>query len=227
MLNFFVGLLFGFGTLSLLIGFLYAGHLITFGPVALSGFAIVQNGLLWGIGFLLVGFSEEGLFRCYFLATLRRGFMSSSLGFWLASLVSSGLFAAAHLGNGGESAFGIFMVFTIGMVFCASIRWTGSLWWAIGYHAAWDWAQTYFYGTPDSGLIAKDHLLTTTAVGNPAWSGGTVGPEGSYLIGPVVLITALSLWFFWGRNAGPEPILAPVPPRKPSPSPIPQPDSVA
>ena len=198
------GLAGGFGTLSLLIGALYAGHWITFGPVALSGIAIWQNALLWAIGFALVGLSEEGLFRCYFLFTLRRGFMESSLGFWLAALVSSLLFAGAHMGNTGESAFGVVCTGSIGFVFCMSVRYTGSLWWAIGYHAAWDWAQTFFYGTADSGLVAKGHYLTTAAAGNPLWSGGSVGPEGSLLIAPVIAITALGLWLAWGRKGAPE-----------------------
>ena len=72
--------------------------------------------------------------------------------------------------------------------FCVSIWLTGSAWWAIGCHAAWDWAETYFYGTADSGLVAPGHLLTTSPAGNPLWSGGTDGPEGSLLIIPIVLL---------------------------------------
>jgi hypothetical protein len=151
-----------------------------------------------------VGFSEEGMFRCYFLFTLRRGLMESPLGFWLAALGSSLLFAAAHTGNGGESAFGVFCTGAIGFVFCMSVRYTGSLWWAIGYHAAWDWAQTFFYGTADSGLVAKGHYMTAAAAGNPLWSGGSVGPEGSLLIAPVIAVTALGLWLAWGRKPAPE-----------------------
>jgi uncharacterized protein len=29
-----------------------------------------------------------------------------------------------------------------GLLFCLSLRRTGSLWWAVGFHAAWDWGQT-------------------------------------------------------------------------------------
>ena len=218
--NFAWGLLAGFGTLSLLIGFLYLGHFITFGPVALSGIAIWQNAALWGIGFLLVGLTEEGMMRCYLLFSLNRGFSFTAWSFWIAATISSILFALIHMGNPGESAFGIFCVFAIGMVFCASVRWTGSLWWAIGYHAAWDWAQTYFYGTADSGLIAKGHYLTTAPAGNPLWSGGSVGPEGSYLIAPVIAITALGLWLAWGREAPYEPVQELIPVTEPAHAPL-------
>ena len=49
---------------------------------------------------------------------------------------------------------------------------TGSLWWAIGFHAAWDWGESYFYGTSDSGLMARGHLFGEHPVGKLLWSGG-------------------------------------------------------
>ena len=112
------------------------------------------------------------------------------MGFWYSALILSGAFAAAHLGNSGENIFGILQVFVIGMVFCLTIRRTGSLWFAIGLHAAWDWAQTFFYGTPDSGLLGVGHYLNSTSSG-PRWlSGGSAGPEGSALALAVILLAA-------------------------------------
>jgi hypothetical protein len=77
---------------------------------------------------------------------------------------------------------------------------TGSAWWAIGCHAAWDWAETYFYGTPDSGFVAQGHFLTTAPVGNTLWSGGTDGPEGSLLVAPVILLLLGILLVVYGRK---------------------------
>jgi len=111
-----------------------------------------------------------------------------SSGFWQAAWFTSTLFGFGHTGNNGENWIGIFAAAFIGFVFCVSIRLTGSAWWAIGCHASWDWAETYFYGTADSGLVARGHLLSTTTGGNPLWSGGTDGPEGSLLIIPIVLL---------------------------------------
>ena len=192
--HFVWGLLAGFVALSALVGGLYAGHWLTFGPVALSGAAIYQNAGLWGIGFLLVALFEEGSFRCYLLFTFARGFFSTNLGFWLAALVSSMLFGMVHMTNSGENAVGLFSAGAIGFIFCMSIRYTGSAWWAIGFHAAWDWAETFFYGTADSGLVAKGHYLTTNAAGNALWSGGPVGPEGSLLILPMTFAIGLGVY---------------------------------
>ncbi len=88
----------------------------------------------------------------------------------------------------------------IGFVFCVSVRLTGSAWWAIGCHAAWDWAQTFFYGTADSGKVATEHFLTTTPAGNALWSGGTDGPEGSLLVLGVLVLLLLALLVIYGRR---------------------------
>lgn len=88
-----------------------------------------------------------------------------------------------------------------GAVHCSSLRsfwYTKSLWWAVGAHAGWDWGQSYFYGTADSGLIAQGHFLNSRPVGNTLWSGGTTGPEGSVLVVPLLVLIAVGMWLWWG-----------------------------
>ena len=122
--------------------------------------------------------------------------------FWQAAWVTSTIFGAVHTFNKGEGWVGIFAAAAIGTVFCVSIRLTGTAWWAIGCHAAWDWAQTFFYGTADSGLQPEGHLFTTSPAGNPLWSGGSAGPEGSLLVlGAILFLLALLLVFYGGRQA--------------------------
>jgi hypothetical protein len=120
--------------------------------------------------------------------------------FWQAAWVTSTLFGFIHTGNNGENWIGIFAAALIGFVFCVSIRVTGSAWWAIGCHAAWDWAETFFYGTADSGMQPKGHYLTTSPAGNPLWSGGADGPEGSLLVIGVVLLLLVALLAIYGRR---------------------------
>jgi hypothetical protein len=78
----------------------------------------------------------------------------------------------------------------IGLVFCLALWRTGSLWWAIGFHAAWDWAQSFLYGVADSGTIAQGRLFAAHPLGRPILSGGLTGPEGSAFILPIVLLSA-------------------------------------
>jgi uncharacterized protein len=120
--------------------------------------------------------------------------------FWQASWATSTLFGALHIANGGESWFGITTASLVGFLFCISIWLTGSAWWAIGCHASWDWAESYFYGVANSGMVAKGHLLSATPVGNTLWSGGSSGPEGSLLVIPTLLLLFLSLVALYGRR---------------------------
>lgn len=243
--NFFAGLAAGFLVLSALVGTMSAGGWLHFGPVALSGMALAKYAALWGIAFLLVGFFEEGMFRCYLQFTMTRGInfwwavgieavicitlalratgtadwgvyaialvgvvpclllhlkRGPQSGFWQAAWVTSTLFGFIHTGNGGENWIGIFAAGAIGFVFCVSIWLTGSAWWAIGCHAGWDWGETYFYGTANSGMVAPGHYLSTSPAGNAFWSGGTNGPEGSVLVLGAILLLLFPLFVFYRRK---------------------------
>ena len=128
-------------------------------------------------------------------------FGTASMARWRAcAWVTSTLFGFIHTGNNGENWIGIFAAAAIGFVFCVSVRLTGSAWWAIGCHASWDWAETYFYGTADSGLVAQGHYMTTSPTGSALWSGGTNGPEGSLLVLPVILLLLLAVLALYGRR---------------------------
>ena len=163
-------------------------------------FRVKGNGA-WGIYVIAL----LGLFPCLWLHWSK----SPQSGFWQAAWVSSTLFGFGHTSNNGENWIGIFAAAFIGFVFCVSVWATGSAWWAIGCHAAWDWAETYFYGTADSGMVAPGHLLTTTTGGNPLWSGGADGPEGSLLIIPVALLILVWLLVVY-RRPKPSQISAPA-----------------
>jgi membrane protease YdiL (CAAX protease family) len=120
--------------------------------------------------------------------------------FWQAAWVTSSFFGFYHTSNSGENWIGVFAAAFIGFVFCVSVRVTGSAWWAIGCHAAWDWAETFFYGAADSGFQGQGHFLSANSAGNPLWSGGTDGPEGSLLVLGVILLLLLFLIALYSRN---------------------------
>jgi membrane protease YdiL (CAAX protease family) len=120
--------------------------------------------------------------------------------FWQAAWITSAGFGFIHTFNSGENWIGILAAAAIGFVFCVSVRVTGTAWWAIGCHASWDWAESYFYGTADSGFAARGHFLTSTPVGSTLWSGGADGPEGSLLVFPVISLLLVALFVLYGRR---------------------------
>ncbi|MGO9795327.1 MAG: lysostaphin resistance A-like protein [Terracidiphilus sp.] len=121
--------------------------------------------------------------------------------FWQAAWVTSTFFGFYHTSNSGENWIGIFAASFMGFAFCLSVRLTGSAWWAIGCHAAWDWAETFFYGAADSGIQGQGHFLSASPAGNPLWSGGADGPEGSLLVLGAILLLLLLLLGLYARNA--------------------------
>lgn len=185
-LRFWEGVVWGFGLLSVVLLTLgVTGH-FQIDSVALASPAVFGYAFGWGLVFLAVAIQEEFAFRCYLLFSFSR-----RLGFWRAAVMLSLLFGAAHLFNPGENVFGILHVFIVGLVLCFTIRRTGTLWFAVGYHAAWDWAESFFYGTPDSGLLSVGHYLDASFRG-PAWlTGGSAGPEGSVVSVLALLVFAL------------------------------------
>jgi membrane protease YdiL (CAAX protease family) len=93
--------------------------------------------------------------------------------------------------NPGESWTGIAGIVLTGLFWCFTLRRTGTLWFAVGMHAAFDFGETFLYSVPDSGTIFPGHLSSATLAG-PTWlSGGTAGPEASFFD-----FAALLLFFY-------------------------------
>ncbi len=177
------GLLFGLAAVTLLMLMMRGAHAFYFGHLGMHGARILKWAAFWGLFFLWVGLFEEFAFRGYALLTL-----ASGMGFWPAAVLLSILFGAVHLGNPGEAWVGALSAGLIGMFLAFTFRRTGSLWWAVGFHQAFDWGETFLYSVPNSGLRTPGHLLNSHFQG-PRWlTGGTVGPEGSVLVFLLILL---------------------------------------
>lgn len=184
--RFWLGAIIGFAMLSLLLLILHETGHFDIDSVALTGDAVLFSAIAWGGVFLCVAIAEELAFRGYILYVA-----AQRIGFWRAALAFSLGFAVSHLPNKGETALGILHTFLTAILFCFALRRTGNLWFPIGYHAAWDWAESFFYGTPDSGLLAVGHYLNTSVHGADWLSGGSAGPEGSVFSIAVLIFAAL------------------------------------
>jgi membrane protease YdiL (CAAX protease family) len=209
--HFFAGLAWGIACISLLVLTLVKTGLLVIDSRMLFGSDVLRYGAIWLFGFLLVGLFEEYLTRGYVQYTLTRGLVGlyqwvfktrhkKALGFWTSAVIFSILFGLGHNSNPGESPIGLLAAGLVAVVFCFSLWRTGSLWWAIGFHAAWDWGQSFVYGVADSGLMVQHHLLATHPVGKPILSGGTTGPEGSIFILAVLALVALIIHFTLPRT---------------------------
>lgn len=174
---FWIGVLWGFAAITVLLLAMKAFDAFDLGTLAIHHLRIFKFAVFWAVLFLLVGFFEEFVTRGYTQFTLTQG-----IGFWPSAVVLSIVFGMIHLTNAGEEWVGALAAAAMGFFFCLTLRRTGTLWFAVGMHAAWDWGETFFYSVPDSGIVAPGHLLKSSFHGARWLTGGSVGPEGSVLV---------------------------------------------
>src|SRR5690348_12566901 len=182
--NFMVGLAWGFASTTLLVGLIAA-----FGGYRVAGFAIHGGELryflaLWIVANLLIGFSEQFQFRAYILATLADG-----IGFWASAILLSFGFGALHYFFKPHERWEDFAsTGLLGLFMCLTLRRTGSLAFAIGWHAAFDFANLFVWSGQNAGEYANGHLLETRWQG-PDWlTGGLLGPEASWMVFIVIAL---------------------------------------
>jgi CAAX protease family protein len=156
--------------------------------LALSGQALLMSALAWLGANVLVGLAEELWFRAYFLQSLWRG-----LGFWPAAIVIALIFAALHyFFKEGENVWDVITLVSLSLLLCFTVKRSGTLWFAVGFHIAFDFMQFFVIGTPNGALIPQGRMLDVSFNG-PAWlTGGVLGTEASFLMYPAIAI----LWLY-------------------------------
>ena len=185
---FWQGCLIGLVEISVLVGLIAVFGGYSFGDIVLHGKELLRWGILWAVFFVFVGLFEEFTFRGYTQCTL-----AESIGFWPAAIVLSCSFGAVHLGNPGEGWVGAAGVVTIGLIFAFALRRTGNLWLVVGWHASFDFGETFLYSVPNSGIVFEGHLSNASLHGAKWLTGGTVGPEGSVFSFLTMGILALAI----------------------------------
>ncbi len=186
--NFWAGCLWGALAVSALLLAIWAAHGFTFGEIELQAPAAARFGIFWFLAFLAVGLFEEFSTRGYLQFTL-----GSGIGFWPAAVLLSAAFGGVHLNNPGEAWAGGLSAGLIGLWLALTLRRTGDLWFAIGFHAVFDYGETFAFSVPNSGITFYGHLLHSSLHG-PRWlTGGSVGPEGSVFA--FILIAVLFVVF--------------------------------
>jgi membrane protease YdiL (CAAX protease family) len=165
--------------------------------LALSGRALALSVLAWLGANVLVGLAEELWFRAYFLQALW-----NAIGFWPAAIVIAAIFAALHyFFKTGENVWDVITLVSISLLLCYTVLRTGTLWFAVGFHIAFDFMQFFVIGTPNGSQIPKGRMLDVTFDG-PAWlTGGVLGTEASVLMYPAIALLWLYVWRRFPKGA--------------------------
>lgn len=188
----------GLLVVAVVMGALWLSHAVSITFSGTGARSLIRSGVLWTLAFCWVATTEEIVFRGFVFFRLSR-----ALNPFAAAIVASLLFAWVHMPNDGETMIGLSSALGFGLVACLTVWRTGSVWWALGLHAAWDWSETFLFGTTDSGFAATGNLLISQPIG-PTWlSGGTAGPEGSVVIFPALVLLALIVMWILPHRQGP------------------------
>jgi hypothetical protein len=123
--------------------------------------------------------------------TLIRGFLFRIVqmlgGTWIALIVSSAFFGAAHAFNPGATVTSsLAIALEAGVLLAAAYVLTGRLWFPMGLHAGWNFSEGSLYGLSVSGFTAKSALTQGSLTGPVILTGGAFGPEAS-IVADIVL----------------------------------------
>ncbi|MBS1840689.1 MAG: CPBP family intramembrane metalloprotease [Acidobacteria bacterium] len=197
--RFWQGMFVGLCEISLLIGAMALLGAYSFGNLAFHGGKILQWGALWLVASILIALPEEFLFRGYTQHTLAEG-----IGFWPAAIILSVLFGLMHKLNPGENWIGVMNIVFTGLLWAFSLRRTGTLWFAVGWHAAFDFGESFLFSVPNSGGVFEGHLSNATFAPGRAWlTGGDVGPEASVFAFLTLILGAIVVHFWFPAKGQP------------------------
>lgn len=185
-----------------------AAFIVILGIVIITGHATLHAqhqplgtdlyyGFTWIVIALISAFVSEFSLRGYVQQTLTAG-----MGFWGALVLTS--LAPCLMTSLGMmmltksfSIVAFVSTFGLGVMLCVGLRQTGSLWWSIGFEAAWGFCQSFLFGSNvkilHTEVIMPGALFHTTLHGAPLLSGGDQGLQSGLACIIVELIVILLL----------------------------------
>lgn len=177
------GIASGVGLIAMIAMFMWLTGAINFHLSTPSLSAGLSGQLLSAVLWLAQAAGEEGLNRGYAFVQVCR-----AISFWPAAILSSAWFMYGHVANTGETITGIISTGLFGLVLAYSLLKTGSLWFALGFHASWNFTQSAVFGFQNSGGKPPFSLLSADVAGSPYLTGGTAGPEASLFVLPALIV---------------------------------------
>ena len=154
------------------------GMMMAFGLYRIDGTQADWKGLADAFFmFLITAVGEEMIFRGVLFRWIDERF-----GFWWAMAVSGLVFGLVHLTNDNATLWaGIAIALEAGLLLGAAYKWSGTLWFPIGIHWAWNFTQGNIFGFAVSGNEHGTSLIQPI-VNGPDWlTGGTFGAEASVI----------------------------------------------
>ncbi|WP_373300169.1 CPBP family intramembrane glutamic endopeptidase [Lentilactobacillus fungorum] len=147
------------------------------------------NTLIYGIGFMIQGLSEEVIFRGYLMIGLCTRFSIK-----VSIVLSSLIFTLAHTSNGGSSIVSITNLFLFSIVCSLIVYSHQNIWIIASLHGAWNFVMGVVFGSEISNLSLPSSLFQFQLVPTRSiLSGGNFGIEGGIITTVILLTTCILL----------------------------------
>ncbi len=194
--RFLIGFGFGFVIISSIFIVLYLTGIVTINeffhsklPESFTLLIIVRF-----IGYLLVAFNEELVFRGYQLRNIEDSLSGKNsirrTPEFYALIITSLLFGLVHSLNPDVTIMSLLNLIVIGLLYGYAFLFTKTLAIPVGIHAAWNFTMGNVYGFPVSGFHPYVSIFNVSIAGPEFLSGGKFGPEGGVII-VIAIITGL------------------------------------
>ncbi len=152
--------------------------------------------LLFTIGFIIQGMSEEVLCRGYFLVSVGRRY--SML---VAIIANSVFFAALHLANSGISVLALVNLTLFGVFASVYFVKRNDIWGICAVHSVWNLAQGNVFGIRVSGMELSCSVLSSEMTqGKELINGGAFGLEGGLAVTIVLMVGIVILLLTKGKE---------------------------
>lgn len=198
-LEYLAGLAIGLVMFGLVFVLMWASGSVT--EVSFNRDVSVPMLLLFFLGFVIQGASEEILLRGYYFVTGAVCSKSARYNIAIALFASSALFSLLHLGNSGISLLSIINLFLFGVFAGLYFLRRGSIWGIAAIHTVWNFAQGNLFGCQVSGMVMGDSLLQSAA-DESKWllNGGAFGPEGGLCVTLILTLGIVILAFMKNKE---------------------------
>lgn len=122
-------------------------------------------------------------------------------GTWVALAVSAAIFGVVHGANPGATWVSTLAIaLEAGILLAAAFVIARNLWFPIGLHFAWNFAEGPIFGTQVSGHDFGANVVTARVTGPPLLTGGSFGPEAGLCAIVTCLVVAIVLLVYAARR---------------------------
>jgi uncharacterized protein len=184
-----------------ILGFLLGTTMIVLGTFIMIYFGWISikwyypNPLLIGkflLLFLFTAIGEEVYFRGFVL----RNYMGADSNKHVALAYSAMLFGFMHTFNPNSSPFGIAQIVVSGILLGSVYVFTKRIWFGIGMHVSWNFAQAVI-GFPISGNLINATNKITLISENELYHGGKFGFEGSIISMILIILSLVGIFYYY------------------------------